>query len=226
MHPLDNVIWEALRTRQADLGESLGLAARFSKEVSVLAGISEHSDRAFADLASLLKSGERAALFLENADVTAPILKVVHLSGVLQMVHERAEGSLDETSPPISQLGEADVPEMLALTKLTQPGPFGRRTREMGDYFGIRQNGRLAAMAGERLKVLGFSEVSAVCTHPDYLGRGYARSLISLVVERIQRQGETPFLHVRPENSRAIGLYERLGFRVRHERRLVVVEKE
>ncbi len=226
MHPLDNVIWQALRTRQADLGESHGLAARFSKEVSVLAGRSEHSDRAFADLASLLKSGERAGLFLEGDDVPAGVLKVVHLSGVLQMVYERGGGSLDETSPPVSQLGEADVPEMLALTKLTQPGPFGRRTREMGDYFGIRQNGRLAAMAGERLKAPGFTEVSAVCTHPDYLGRGYARSLISLVIERIQRRNETPFLHVRPENSRAIALYERLGFRVRHERRLVVVAKE
>jgi predicted GNAT family acetyltransferase len=119
------------------------------------------------------------------------------------------------TNLPIQQLGEPDVPEMLALTKLTKPGPFAKRTREMGDYFGIRVNGELIAMAGERLHLPGHTEISAVCTHPDHLGHGYATALITWLMERISNRGEQAFLHVRAENARAVALYERLGFQKR-----------
>jgi predicted GNAT family acetyltransferase len=116
---------------------------------------------------------------------------------------------------------KADVPEMLALTKLTNPGPFGTRTHEMGDYFGIRVNGTLAAMAGERLP--GYTEVSAVCTHPDHLGHGYASALIRLLADRICSRCELPILHVLPDNTRAIQVYERLGFTKRALLRLTVL---
>ena len=112
---------------------------------------------------------------------------------------------------------------MLALTKLTMPGPFGARTREMGDYFGIRGAGTLAAMAGERLRLPGYTEISAVCTHPDHLGRGYASALMEMLMERICSRGELPFLHVRSENARAIQVYERLGFRIRASLHYVVL---
>lgn len=225
MHPLDNAIWNALQTRQSALGKAQGLARKFLPEINVLAGVSEHSEAAFADLASLLQAREPAALFLESASVPFAGLKTIHLSGVSQMLY--AGGAVEEQAIPadIVRLGPADVPEMLELTRLTEPGPFAERTREMGEYFGIRQDGKLVAMAGERLKLPGFTEVSAVCTHPDYLGRGYARSLMGMVMRVIQQREETPFLHVRPENARAISLYNLLGFKMRNTRHLVVVGK-
>jgi predicted GNAT family acetyltransferase len=139
---------------------------------------------------------------------------------LLQMVCENRDEHGGIPAPtganlPIQQLGEPDVPEMLALTKLTKPGPFARRTREMGDYFGIRVNGELIAMAGERLHLPGHTEISAVCTHPDHLGHGFATALITRLMERIRNRGEQAFLHVRADNTRAVALYERLGFRKR-----------
>lgn len=114
---------------------------------------------------------------------------------------------------------------MLALAQLTKPGPFGLRTRELGTYIGIRQNGQLVAMAGERLRVPGFTEISAVCTHPDHLGRGYAATLMTELMHRIRSRGEVPFLHVREDNTRAIPIYERLGFRKRVLLHFAVVRK-
>jgi predicted GNAT family acetyltransferase len=116
----------------------------------------------------------------------------------------------------IDELGIQDSSEMIELTSLTKPGPFGTRTHELGNYLGIRREGKLVAMAGERLKVPGYTEVSAVCTHPDHTGNGYARVLMMEIVRRIRDRGETPFLHVRGDNARAIDLYKLLGF---HERK-------
>jgi predicted GNAT family acetyltransferase len=113
-------------------------------------------------------------------------------------------------------------PEMLALT---QPGPFGTRTRELGTYVGIHESGNLVAMAGERLRVPGYTEVSAVCTHPDRSGHGYAALLMQTVIEGIRARKEIPFLHVRADNHRAVSLYETLGFTPRMVLRLVVVRK-
>jgi predicted GNAT family acetyltransferase len=126
----------------------------------------------------------------------------------------------------IVELSAADVPEMMALTALTKPGPFHKRTHELGTYLGIRREGKLVAMAGERLKVPGFTEVSAVCTHPEHTGHGYARILMLEVMERIRSRGETPFLHVREDNVRAIALYERLGFSRRVLLHFAVLRKE
>jgi predicted GNAT family acetyltransferase len=115
---------------------------------------------------------------------------------------------------------------MIELTALTKPGPFGKRTHELGTYLGIRRDGKLVAMAGERLKVPGHTEVSAVCTHPDHTGHGYARILMSEVMRRIRVRGERPFLHVREDNVRAIALYERLGFEARVKLHLAVLRKD
>jgi predicted GNAT family acetyltransferase len=142
------------------------------------------------------------------------------------MVHEN--GSLppaEATLRVFHQLGEADVPEMLALTRLTKPGPFANRTREMGDYFGIRKDGVLVAMAGQRLRLPGFTEVSAVCTHPEHLGQGHARQLITLLLGRIQARGEQAFLHVREDNRRAVELYERMGFGKRVSRHYALLSR-
>jgi predicted GNAT family acetyltransferase len=226
MHVLNNVIWRALTSKQTHLAQTNVKAARFLIEVSMLAGISEPDESAFSDLASLLRSGERVGLFLEQVPQTMPELRLVTSADLIQMVHENfnAKQPVAE-SHEFLHLGESDVPEMLALTQLTKPGPFNRRTHELGDYFGIRVSGKLVAMAGERLRVPGYTEISAVCTHPDFLGRGYARALTAMQILRIRSREEIPFLHVLPGNRPAVGLYERIGFKTRQARKYVILEK-
>jgi predicted GNAT family acetyltransferase len=226
MHPLDNVIWKALNTSQAHLGVGRGAARKFHKDVSLLGGFSEPQDEAYDALAGLVDVGERVGLFLEADPKPPSNWKIVASVPLLQMLHENGTSTASDELIGFQQLGEADVPEMLALTKLTKPGPFTTRTREMGDYFGIRKDGALVAIAGERLRLPGFTEVSAVCTHPDHLGQGYAARLIGLLLGRIQRRGERAFLHVREDNTRAVGLYERLGFRKRTLLKYALLSKE
>ena len=227
MHPLDNVIWRALTTRQAHLGEQVDSAYKFNKEVSLLGGLAEPSRGAYQSMALLLGTGERVGLFLEEVPGAVAGMSVVSTVPLLQMVCENGDAQrvASDSKVEIAALTDADVPEMIALTELTKPGPFARRTRAMGDYFGIRSDGKLIAMAGERLRVPGYTEISAVCTHPDFLGRGFAGALISLLMGRIRGRGERPFLHVRPENARAITLYERLGFEKRLLNQYVILQK-
>ena len=122
-------------------------------------------------------------------------------------------------------LGDADVPEMIALAELTRPGPFRKRTHTLGQFWGIRRNGSLAAMAGERMKLPALSELSGVCVHPDWRGHGFARSLSIFVASRIVERGETPFLHAYAGNAAALRLYEDIGFEIRSEMRALVVAR-
>lgn len=221
MDPLDNPIWTALTTKQLRFAETCKLARRFPIEVTPLGALSEPSEEAYASLACLQKEREATGILLHE-DPELPAGWILHEDvPLVQMVCEKL------VKPPRSagfvELGEADVREMVALAKLTKPGPFGARTRELGTYIGIRQDGRLAAMAGERLQFPGYTEVSAVCTHPDFAGRGYAAALMSELIERIEGRGETAFLHVRGGNERAIGIYGRMGFKKRVTLQLAVV---
>jgi ribosomal protein S18 acetylase RimI-like enzyme len=216
MHPLDNVIWKALTTRHSPFAMGFGSAQRFIAEVSPLSGFEQNNDDGYHSLAALA-GNDTIAVFLDTP--YEPRLRWESPGGapLLQMVCQNGSAS---RHPPSSQhdlieLGLQDSPDMLELTKLTKPGPFGPRTHELGTYLGIRREGKLVAMAGERLKVPGYTEVSAVCTHPHHLGNGYAGVLMNEVMRRIRQRGETPFLHVRKDNARAIALYERLGFRTR-----------
>jgi predicted GNAT family acetyltransferase len=126
----------------------------------------------------------------------------------------------------VEDLDISRVDEMLALVELTKPGPFFRRTPELGSYLGIREADRLVAMAGERLRPLGHTEISAVCMHPEYRGRGYASSLVSALIQKITKRDETLFLHVRTENIGAIPVYEKLGFKTRRIINIAVVKRE
>jgi ribosomal protein S18 acetylase RimI-like enzyme len=228
MHALDNVIWNALTTRQTEFAESYAEARRFAPEVTSLAGFNAPTDAGYASLKGLIGDGGTLGLFLAEPYQARAGWELAASAPLWQMVCENGHApsaSMESSWPELIELGVADSPEMMELTALTKPGPFGKRTHELGTYLGIRSQGKLVAMAGERLKVPGFTEVSAVCTHPQHSGRGYARVLMMEVMRRIRERGETPFLHVREDNARAIALYERIGFRRRVVAQLAVLRK-
>jgi predicted GNAT family acetyltransferase len=217
MHPLDNIIWKALSTRQAQFAESFNQARRFMPEVTPLAAFREPTAEGYDSLAGLLGTRGTVGLFLEKPYQAQAGWSLVAGAPMPEMVYEGVTARLSRSfsDPEIVELGAADSPDMIALTALTKPGPFNKRTHELGGYLGIRREGKLVAMAGERLKVPGYTEVSAICTHPEHTGRGYASILTTEVMQRIRSRGETPLLHVREDNVRAIELYHRLGFRRR-----------
>jgi ribosomal protein S18 acetylase RimI-like enzyme len=235
MHPLDNVIWKALTTRQAEFAESFDLARRFMPEVTLLGCFREPTPEGYESLAGLVGARGTIGLFLDKPYELRSGWEFVAGAPMPEMVYEGDGVSLAQSSnagprpadgrerpchepepePEILELSAADSPAMMELTALTKPGPFGKRTHELGTYLGIRRDGKLVAMAGERLKVPGYTEVSAVCTHPEHTGHGYARILMTEVMRRILSRSETPFLHVREDNVRAIKLYRMLGFRQR-----------
>jgi predicted GNAT family acetyltransferase len=230
MHPLDNIIWKALTTRQDEFAECCcDQARRFIPEVTSLAGFREPTPEGYSSLAGLLGPRGTIALFLDAPYDKRPGWDLVASAPLLQMVCENggpAPAARAASDPELIELGEADSPEMIELTALTKPGPFNKRTHELGTYLGIRREEKLVAMAGERLKVPGYTEVSAVCTHPEHTGHGYARILMSEVMRRIRSRRETPFLHVREDNERAIQLYQRLGFVRRVMLHLAVLRKD
>jgi ribosomal protein S18 acetylase RimI-like enzyme len=229
MHPLDNIIWHALTTRQSQFAACFEQARRFVPEVGPLAGFAEPTKRGYESLAGLISAGTTVAVFLEKPYEPRPGWNVVGGAPLLQMICDN--GAAQQAAKRLqdlhfAELSSADSPEMLELTSLTKPGPFSTRTHELGTYLGIRVDGKLAAMAGERLKIPGFTEVSAVCTHPDHLGKGYAGTLMKEVMRRIRERGETPCLHVRQDNLRAIELYKKLGFRERRVVHFALLRKE
>ncbi len=229
MHPLDNVVWRALNTRQAELAESKGEACRFIPEISELGALLEPTEKGYDSLADLMSAGETINLSLDQPFQPRRGLGLIFGGPMLQMVYSgrNCAGLMSPAvDPQIVELGAKDAADMVELTELTKPGPFTRRTHELGTYLGIRGNGKLVAMVGERLKVPGFTEVSAVCTHPEHTGRGYARLLMTELMRRILDRGEMSFLHVRESNRRAIEIYERLGFVKRVTRQHVVLRKE
>jgi len=223
MHPLDNPIYSALTSRQTHFAEVNGPARRFFPEISTLAGFESPNRECYDALAALVPEGKTTGVVIDNAPQPMPGWDVLHDIPLLQMVFEPK--CADAPQHEFIELTDADSPEMVALTDLTKPGPFGTRTHDFGGYIGIRRNGMLAAMSGYRMKMPGFTEISAVCTHPDHVGQGYARTLMNVLIAQILANGETPFLHVRANNDRAVQLYERMGFRTRYNGHFIVMRR-
>jgi GNAT superfamily N-acetyltransferase len=218
-HPLDDAGWRAMTSYQAHLAEGAGRARRFRPDVSVFAAVEADDADAWADLATLVGPGSTAVLLGPPVRALPPGWAVDRVLPASQMVAAGPLPAAGATPPDgviLRGLTPADVDEVLALVALTEPGPFARRTIEMGRYRGLFDDadGRLVAMAGERMHLPGFTEVSGVCTDPSARGRGLAAHLTALVVRGVVARGETAFLHV-AEGNPARRVYERLGFTVR-----------
>lgn len=219
---LDNVVWHSIAGRHRALAEHAGRAGRFDAEISPFAALRDPTAQAWHDLGRLVAPGHATMLFAPKVP-THPEWPAQYSIPCLQMVATGVTAS--STRKDIVELGEQDVPEMLALVEATRPGPFGPRTIAFGGYLGIRHNGKLIAMSGRRLCAPGFVEVSAVCTDPEHRGRGLARELVLAVIAGIRAEGDEAFLHVATENTPAIALYEAMGFTVRCEGEAVIIRR-
>ena len=224
LNDLDRPVWASL-AHAPHLAEGGDLAKRFRRDINLFAAGRDDSPACLDALREMVLDGE-SIMVLQVPPISVPAgLMIVRESAGVQMLATQPMAA-QPGDASIIELGETDAPEMLALAQLTEPGPFLPRTHTMGRFIGIRIGGRLAAMAGERMRFPGFTEVSGVCAHPDFRGLGMARRLSSVVAQAIQRRGEQPFLHSWTSNHAAIRLYERLGFKIRTAVHVAVLTRE
>lgn len=222
MSGLDRPVWASLQ-HQPHWSVGDERARRFKADINRFAATPDDSPASLAALAALVQPGDDAVFLAQVPPIAVPpgLAAVKEAQGV-QMLATRVL----EVDAGLEVLGDADAAEMLALATLTEPGPFLARTHTMGRFVGIRIDGRLAAMAGERMRWPGHVEVSGVCTHPDFRGRGLARRLSAAVTADLQRRGEQAFLHAWTTNTAAIALYESLGFVTRTLVNIVVLKRQ
>lgn len=223
MNDLDRPVWATL-AHSPHLAEGGDLAKRFRRDVNLFASARDDSPASLASLTELVDDDQPVFVLQVPAILVPDGLVAVRVARGVQMLATR---SIDQEAgeDAVVELTDAHAPAMRALAQLTEPGPFLQRTHTMGRFVGIRIDGRLAAMAGERMRLPGFTEVSGVCTHPDFRGRGLARRLSSIIANGIQQRGEQAFLHAWTTNEAAIALYESLGFRLRTQVHVAVLQR-
>lgn len=224
MTPLDRPVWSSLTTTHLGLSEGDATARRYVRDVNLFASARDDGPEALRRLSAMVRPGDQIFILQAPPIAVPKDLSVAKEARCVQMVDTGAALPRDGVHD-IVPLGEADAADMFELATLTEPGPYLARTHVMGDFFGVRVAGRLVAMAGERMRFPGHTEVSGVCTHPDHRGRNLARRLSARVMESIRGRGETPFLHAWTTNTAAIRLYESLGFEHRCEVHVAVLAK-
>lgn len=210
---LQNPVYHALLTGDRRLSFGSEHVKFYDEQVSPYVGFDEDYTNGFNDLYELLPSGRRILYAKPTSISIPPGWQLQHEIKGLQFVYE-GSNQFNTDFSNIQPLTETHVEQMIELVRLTKPGPFGKRTIDFGSYFGIFDKDKLVAMTGQRLHVANYTELSAVCTHPDHLGKGYASALMQHQLQVILNNGQQPFLHVRDDNHRAIAVYDRLGFKV------------
>lgn len=222
-HSLDRPVWSMLTGRQAQLAEGDARAVRIDRGHGPFGAAADRGYIAQAALAALVPEGGDLWLVEEEPWPLPPGTREVKRAVLAQMVAEGPPPPIRANEPEMILLGDADAPEMAALAEHAKPGPWGPATHRYGPFFGIREDGRLLAMAGQRMLMPGMAEVSGVSTWADCRGRGFARALIRHVMRAMVARGEQPFLHSYADNAGAIALYESLGFRIRREVHMLVI---
>ncbi len=226
-HILDNMIWNAITTGNRNIAVLDGDVGRYLPAIAPFAAMKEASESNLQKLYQFISAGSKVAVAsLQKMNHDDRKWKLLQPMDVTQMVYEQPVNTfITKNSNLIVPLTDEHIPLMLELTALTKPGPFLERTIEFGNYFGIFIDGRLAAMTGQRMNPLPYMEVSAVCTHPDFRGNGYAKALMLHVMKIILDNSLIPFLHVLTSNVTAIQLYESIGFRRRTELFVDMIER-
>jgi predicted GNAT family acetyltransferase len=223
-HPLDHPIWSALTTRQQALAEGAGLARRYPFAIAPFAATADTSPRSFSALGALMSRSEFAVLFTPDPVVPPAEFRIALAETGEQMIGAPVDSSIRGVE--VVRLGADDAAAMVELADLTKPGPFTLRTHELGTFLGIRIDGQLVAMVGERMKPANYTEITAVCVHPDHRGRGYAQALLAAISRQIVARGEIPFLHVFSHNEAAIALYRRQGMEIRRRLHVTVLRRQ
>lgn len=224
-HILDNPIWNALITGNKNIAQGDERAKCVPRTMGAFAGLADYQESNFKSLYELTPFGAPVVLFTSGEIRIPKQWKTVVAKTLLQLVYQLPHAPLDQAHGLVS-LQEKDIPAMIELTAQTNPGPFLSRTIDYGDYNGFFDGNRLVAMTGERLQPDPYTEISAVCTHPDYAGKGYASQLIRNQIRKIMAVSRIPFLHVLPDNTSACNLYQKLGFQIRKEMMIYVLEKK
>ncbi len=222
-HILDRPVWNSLETAHAKLAIGDARARRYPPSIVPFGAAVDGSGESLAALAALPAPGEAMAIVEAARHDVPPGLEAVLRDDLVQMVARQPYARI--TDQCIEPLTPADAAEMLDLATLTKPGPFTLEAQALGMFWGVRIDGRLAAMAGQRFRVPGFGELSGLCTHPDFQGQGLGRLLFNFVAGEISARGETAFLHAFAANTHATSLYERLGFTLRVPMHLLVVRR-
>jgi len=222
-HILDRPAWNALTTTHAWLAEGSSLAKRYPSSIVPFAAMQENTPECLDALASLATASDSLALVEAAPITTPPAFDILIDAMLLQLV---AENPFEQVSDPrIHPLGEDDAADMLALATLTKPGPFTLGAQKLGKFWGIRIDGQLVAMGGQRMRQPGFAELSGLCTHPDFQGKGLGKTMLRYVAGEISAGGETVYLHAYSNNKAAISLYQRMGFSPRRELHFRVIKR-
>ncbi|RVD23671.1 MULTISPECIES: GNAT family N-acetyltransferase [unclassified Mesorhizobium] len=222
-HLLDRPIWSALSSRHQSFAQGDSLAKRYRPSIVPFAATAADDTASLDALGRLIPPLESSIVVQADAIVLPAALSAISTASLVQMIAEQPVQAVSDER--IRQLTQHDAAEMLALAALTKPGPFTLEALSLGDFWGVKIDGRLAAMAGERMKQPGYTELSGVCSHPDFRGGGLARRLSLFVANQIMTRGEIPYLHAYASNVAAIGLYESIGFRLRSMMNMAVVQR-